>query len=49
MATQSSILAWRTPWTEKSGELLSIYVSRKEPKECFESPRRGDGTIMFSL
>ena len=21
MATQSSILAWRTPWTEESGEL----------------------------
>ena len=24
MATQSSILAWRTPWTEKPGRLQSI-------------------------
>ena len=24
MATHSSILAWRIPWTEKSGELQSI-------------------------
>ena len=24
MATNSSILAWRTPWTEEPGRLLSI-------------------------
>ena len=24
MATHSSILAWRIPWTEKPGELMSI-------------------------
>ena len=24
MATHSSILAWRTPWTEESGVLLSM-------------------------
>ena len=24
MATQSSILVWRTPWTEKPGRLLSV-------------------------
>ena len=24
MAVQSSILAWETPWTEKSGELQSM-------------------------
>ena len=28
MATQSSILAWRIPWTEEPGGLLSI-VSQK--------------------
>ena len=28
MATHSSILAWRIPWTEESGRLLSI-VSQK--------------------
>ena len=29
MATQSSILAWRTPWMEEPGGLQSI-VSQKE-------------------
>ena len=29
MATHSSILAWRIPWTEKSGELYSPW-GRKE-------------------
>ena len=24
MATHSSILSWRTPWTEESGRLLSM-------------------------
>ena len=28
MATHSSILAWRIPWTEKSGWLLSIGSQR---------------------
>ena len=28
MATLSSILAWRTPWTEKPGELWSIGLQR---------------------
>ena len=26
MATHSSILAWRIPWTEEPGELHSIYA-----------------------
>ena len=30
MATQSSILAWRIPWTEEPGELLSIESQRVE-------------------
>ena len=28
MATQSSILAWRIPWTEESGSLQSMGVTR---------------------
>jgi len=28
MATHSSIFAWRTPWTEKSGGLQSIGLQR---------------------
>ena len=28
MATHSSILAWRTPWTEESGRLHSLGLQR---------------------
>ena len=28
MATQSNILAWRTPWTEGSGKVQSIGLQR---------------------
>ena len=28
MATHSSILAWRIPWTEKPGEILSMGSQR---------------------
>ena len=28
MATHSSILAWRIPWTEEPGELLSMGVTK---------------------
>ena len=30
MATHSSTLAWRIPWTEESGELLSMGSLRVE-------------------
>ena len=30
MATQSSILAWRNPWTEKPGRLRSMWSQNKE-------------------
>ena len=30
MATHSSILAWRIPWTEEPGELQSIGLQRVE-------------------
>ena len=28
MATQSSVLAWRIPWTEEPGRLLSMRLQR---------------------
>ena len=30
MATQSSILAWKTPWTEKPGGLPSMEVTESD-------------------
>ena len=30
MATHSSILAWKTPWTEKPGGLLSMEVTESD-------------------
>ena len=30
MATHSSILAWRIPWTEETGRLLSMGLQRVE-------------------
>ena len=30
MATNSSILAWRIPWTEETGRLLSMGLQRVE-------------------
>ena len=33
MATHSSILAWRLPWTEEPGELQSTGSQRVTPKE----------------
>ena len=32
MATHSSILAWRIPWTEETGRLQSIVSSRTQLK-----------------
>ena len=31
MATHSSILAWKTPWTEESGRLQSMGSQRVRP------------------
>ena len=36
MATHSSILAWRIPWTEKPGGLQSM-GSQRVGHDCFES------------
>ena len=33
MATHSSILAWRIPWTEEPGELLSMWSHRADTNE----------------
>ena len=33
MATQSSILVWRIPWTELSEEALQIAKKRREVKD----------------
>ena len=33
MATHSSILAWRVPWTEKSGRLQSIGLQESDMTE----------------
>ena len=33
MATHSSILAWKIPWTEEPGELQSTGSQRVTPKE----------------
>ena len=32
MATHSSILAWRTPWTEEPGGLQSISVTKSQTR-----------------
>ena len=32
MATHSSILAWKVPWTEKPGKLQSTGVTKKSDK-----------------
>ena len=45
MATHSSILAWRTPWTEEPGGLQSMRVTRvghdlaTKPPQHYASPR----------
>ena len=34
MATHSSILAWKIPWTEESGGLRSLYVAESDMTEA---------------
>ena len=34
MATDSSILAWKTPWTEEHGRLQSMGLQRVNKTEC---------------
>ena len=38
MATHSSILAWKIPWTEEPGELQSVKVKPLSPVRLFETP-----------
>ena len=42
MATHSSILAWRIPWTEESGGLESMGFSRQEYWSVLPFPSPGD-------
>ena len=35
IATHSSILAWRTPWTEEPGGLLTVHGGHKELDKTF--------------
>jgi len=34
MATHSSILAWRIPWTDETGGLQSVVVHQKLTQHC---------------
>ena len=40
MATPSSILAWRIPWTEEPGVLQSIGVTELDATEVTKHARR---------
>ena len=42
MATHSSILAWKIPWTEKPGGLQSMGFSRQEYWSGLPFPSPGD-------
>ena len=42
MATHSSILAWRIPWTEEPGKLQSMGFSRQEYWSGVPCPSPGD-------
>ena len=51
MATHSSILAWRTPWTEEPGGLQSAGHKESEMTEATEHahPRRQSLTLTQRL
>ena len=43
MATHSSILAWKTPWTEEPGGLQSV-GSQKKPQDLVAKQQQKDRT-----
>ena len=43
MATHSSILAWRIPWTEEPGELQSTGYKESDTTEQLTAHRDGEG------
>ena len=45
METHSSILAWRTPWTEESGGLESIGSKTKTQLKQLSTHRRLDFSV----
>ena len=46
METHSSILAWRTPWTEEPGGLCSMGSGRVGHDLLTEQQQQRDGMIM---
>ena len=48
MATHSSVLAWRIPWTEEPGGLQSIGSQRDKPKQLSMQADRTQGVCVCS-
>ena len=44
MATRSSILAWRIPWTEEPGGLQSVGCKESDMTEATQHKKRPQGT-----
>ena len=49
MATHSSIIAWKIPWTEESGELQSIGLQRVGHNWVTEHTALNTEMLYFSL
>ena len=47
MATHSSILAWRTPWTEEPGELQSVGSQRVRHTSDTLKVKPGDSDVFY--
>ena len=47
MATHSSILAWRIPWTEDPGGLYSIGSQRGRHDRCLSTAQHTDRSIQI--
>ena len=48
MATYSSVLAWRIPWTEEPGGLQTMGSQRAGP-DCSDSASKHAGTVLKGL
>ena len=49
MATHSSILAWRTPWTEEPGRLWLVHRVAKSWTQVSQVPWSSSGSIRWDL
>ena len=47
MATQSSILAWRIPWTEEPGRLQSMVLQPRFPGNRLIQKDNADSEVQF--